>query len=67
MDIYLVSWFDGFEKSEETVKNQLRVGSTLEALELLEAQAGELSDASGLDLSAFVLDCSKSTLVGPRA
>jgi hypothetical protein len=65
--IYLVSWFDGFEKSEEAVKNHLRVGSTLKALEQLEAQARELSTASGLDLSACILDCSNSRLVGPRA
>lgn len=58
--IYLVSWFDGFEKLDGSVsvKNGLGVASPSEALEKLTEQATVLNREHGYSISAFVLNCS---------
>jgi len=58
--IYLVSWFDGFEKLDPSVsvKNGLGVETSGEALEKLNEQAIILNRGHGFSISAFVLNCS---------
>lgn len=60
--IYLVSWFDDFEKTDEKVKNCLGVNGPGKALEMLASQAEALSKSSGFNLSAFVLECAKGAM-----
>ncbi len=59
--IYWVSWFDDFDASEPRVRNRLGVGSPGEARDVLVKQASDVSGATGLRISAFVLDCTKSS------
>lgn len=61
--IFLVSWFDGFEKldSSVSVKNGLGVASPSEALDKLTEQANVLNREHGYSISAFVLNCSLSS------
>lgn len=60
--IYLVSWFDGYEKLDSSipVKNGLGVGSYSEALKNLQEQANVLNRDYGLSISTLVLNCSLS-------
>jgi len=60
--IYWVSWFDGFEKADSVVKNCLGVETPDKAFEVLSRQAAKISESMKLNISAFVLDCSKGRL-----
>jgi len=57
--IYLVSWFDGFERAETPIKNCMGVASANEAFEKLSAEAAICSSKSGKTIGVFVLDCVK--------
>ncbi len=55
--IYLISWFEGSNRSDALYRNSLGVTSTEEAEALLEAQADELQESEGVDVGILVLNC----------
>ena len=57
--IYLVSWFDGFEKASNPIRNQLAVTRADEAMEKLSGEAEQESRLSGKSIRVFILDCVK--------